>query len=201
MLVKFKDGFSSPSHIHNVTYRGVVINGSVHNDDQGAAKMWMPVGSYWTQPAGENHITSAKGADSTILLEIEQGPYLVKPASEHFDNGERPLNLHVDNIVWQAKSNTTDIAYLWGSTVPNQLGATLIKLPANFSGKLTSNGSEFKVIIISGTIVYESSKGQKRILSSGSYISSEAEFSFELQAKESTLIYIRSDNRYILQER
>lgn len=126
---------------------------------------------------------------------------MVKPASDHFDNGERPLNLHVDNIVWQAKSNTTDIAYLWGSTVPNQLGATLIKLPANFSGKLTSNGSEFKVIIISGTIVYESSKGQKRILSSGSYISSEAEFSFELQAKESTLIYIRSDNRYILQER
>ncbi|MEM9420868.1 MAG: DUF4437 domain-containing protein, partial [Planctomycetota bacterium] len=51
-LVKFVDGFSSPPHIHNVTYRGVVIEGLVHNDDPDAANMWMPPGSYWTQPAG-----------------------------------------------------------------------------------------------------------------------------------------------------
>lgn len=33
------DGFSSPPHIHNVGYRGVVIRGEVHNDDPGAAEM------------------------------------------------------------------------------------------------------------------------------------------------------------------
>ncbi|MCG8600560.1 MAG: DUF4437 domain-containing protein, partial [Verrucomicrobiales bacterium] len=51
-LVKFADGFSSPPHIHNVTYRGVVISGQIHNDDPDAAEMWMPAGSFWTQPAG-----------------------------------------------------------------------------------------------------------------------------------------------------
>ena len=60
-LVKFVDGFESPPHIHNVSYRGVVISGKVHNDDPDAKEMWMPAGSYWTQPAGEVHITSAKG--------------------------------------------------------------------------------------------------------------------------------------------
>ncbi|MEM6756041.1 MAG: DUF4437 domain-containing protein, partial [Planctomycetota bacterium] len=40
-LVEFVDGFSSPPHIHNVTYRGVVISGLVHNDDPDAATMWM----------------------------------------------------------------------------------------------------------------------------------------------------------------
>jgi len=53
-LVEFSDGFSSPPHIHNVSYRGIVLLGLIHNDDPGAAAMWMPAGSYWTQPAGEN---------------------------------------------------------------------------------------------------------------------------------------------------
>jgi len=35
-LVKFKKGFSSPPHIHNITYRGVVIEGLLHNDDEKA---------------------------------------------------------------------------------------------------------------------------------------------------------------------
>ena len=60
-LAKFVDGFSSPPHIHNVSYRALVLEGLVHNDDPGASEMWMPTGSFWTQPAGEPHITSAKG--------------------------------------------------------------------------------------------------------------------------------------------
>jgi hypothetical protein len=63
-LVKFKDGFSSPPHIHNVTYRGVVISGLVHNDDPKAENMWLPAGSFWTQPAGESHITAAIGKNN-----------------------------------------------------------------------------------------------------------------------------------------
>ena len=49
-LAKFVDGFSSPPHIHNATYRAVVIKGSIHNDDPAAANMWMKPGSFWTQP-------------------------------------------------------------------------------------------------------------------------------------------------------
>ena len=52
-LARFAEGFSSPPHIHNTTYRAVVISGLIHNDDPDAAPMWMPAGSFWTQPKGE----------------------------------------------------------------------------------------------------------------------------------------------------
>ena len=90
MLVRFKKGFESPPHIHNITYRGIVIEGLMHNDDPNAAKMWMPAGSFWTQPAGEDHTTAANTETNLIYLEIDSGPYLVKPSKEKFDNGERP---------------------------------------------------------------------------------------------------------------
>ena len=38
-LVQFKKGFSSPPHIHNVSYRGIVIQGELHNDDPQAASL------------------------------------------------------------------------------------------------------------------------------------------------------------------
>jgi hypothetical protein len=98
--VLFERGFSSPPHIHNVSYRGIVIELRVHKDDPDAAKMWMPAGSYWTQPAGggvESHITAADGASNLAYIEIEDGPYLVRPADEAFDNGERPINVHASN--------------------------------------------------------------------------------------------------------
>ena len=72
-LAKFIDGFSSPPHIHNATYRAVVIDGYIHNDDPDAADMWMPTGSFWTQPKGEVHITAAKGANNVALVEIDRG--------------------------------------------------------------------------------------------------------------------------------
>ncbi len=72
-LVKFVDGFSSPPHVHNITYRGIVLGGGLHNDDPESEPLWMPVGSYWTQPAGEVHITAARGA-SIGYVEIQSGP-------------------------------------------------------------------------------------------------------------------------------
>ncbi|MBT8367005.1 MAG: DUF4437 domain-containing protein, partial [Deltaproteobacteria bacterium] len=57
-LLKPVDGFESPPHIHNVSYRGVVISGLIHNDDPNADDMWMPTGSFWTQPKGGVHITA-----------------------------------------------------------------------------------------------------------------------------------------------
>jgi len=99
-LIRFDDGFASPPHIHNVTYRGLVIEGLVHNDDPAAANMWLPTGSFWTQPAGKSHITAAKGISNLAYIEIQEGPYLVKPADEAFDNDGRPINAHRSNLVW-----------------------------------------------------------------------------------------------------
>ena len=94
----------------------------MHNDDPNADKLWMPAGSFWTQPAGENHITAASGESNLIFLEIDSGPYLVKPSKEQFDNGERPVNLHASNLVWLGadyldfiKSDNVELAPLWGS--------------------------------------------------------------------------------------
>ena len=123
-LAKFVDGFSSPPHIHNATYRAVVIKGSIHNDDPAAANMWMKPGSFWTQPQGESHITSAKGEENIALVEIDKGPYLVKPIEESFDNGERPVNIDALNVVWlnSKKSNWIDskskaeISFLWNNS-------------------------------------------------------------------------------------
>lgn len=94
------NGFSSPPHIHNVTYRAVVMTGLIHNDDPKAELMWMPAGSFWTQPVGEAHITAAKGENVMAYIEIDEGPYLVKPTEQAYDSGERPVNVDADNIVW-----------------------------------------------------------------------------------------------------
>ncbi len=126
-LAQFVDGFSSPPHLHNVTYRAVVIKGLVHNDDPDAAPLWMPTGSYWTQPAGQVHITSANGP-SLVLVEIEKGPYLVLPPEQAFDRGEQPVNVVPANLVWLDAATTSwidatpsgdsdaspQIAFLWG---------------------------------------------------------------------------------------
>ncbi|MEM6886248.1 MAG: DUF4437 domain-containing protein, partial [Verrucomicrobiota bacterium] len=125
-LAKFVDGFSSPPHIHNVTYRAVVIHGNIHNDDPAAAKMWMPPGSFWTQPKGEAHITAAQGSLNMALVEINKGPYLVMHEEDAFESGEHPVNISASNLVWvdpPAMDNVPGgpkIAYLWGKLVYGQ---------------------------------------------------------------------------------
>ena len=213
-LVKFVDGFSSPAHIHNVSYRGVVINGLVHNDDPKAAPMWMPPGSFWTQPAGEVHITSAKGRETVAYIEIEQGPYLVMPVEQQFDRGERPVNVDPSNIVWLNASNTNwidqsespdlaheaQIAFLWGNPKPNQLNGTLIKLPAGFTGEIRSQ-SDFKAVVIEGKLKYQANVSQEsQTLSPGSYFSSTGETMRQVSsdAGDVCIIYVRSQGEFRL---
>ena len=88
------DGFESPPHAHNVSYRGVVIRGLVHNDDPNADEMWMPTGSFWTQPKGGVHITAAKGTDILAYIEIDEGPYLVLAVDKAFDSEDLSL-IHI----------------------------------------------------------------------------------------------------------
>ena len=136
-LAKFVDGFSSPPHIHNVTYRAVVIKGLIRNDDPKAENMWMPPGSFWTQPVGEAHITSAKGEENIAYVEIDSGPYLVKPISEATDYGERPVNIDASNIVWLDHSKTNwisslshaELSFLWESKSDDGLKGLFVKFP------------------------------------------------------------------------
>lgn len=226
MLVRFKQGFQSPPHIHNITYRGIVINGLLHNADPQAEKMWMPTGSFWTQPAGMDHITAANGEHNLIYLEIDSGPYLVKPSTQSFDNGERALNQHRDNIVWLDKNRQAgikvsgvSIAYLWYQD-GNQKGyqnrsqesqqekevnhsefgltGSLLKLEKNTELRLTTEAQEFRAVIISGAINYRSAEQKPVTLKVGSYIESKGDVIHQIRSltSEPVQIYIRSNAPY-----
>jgi hypothetical protein len=208
MLVTFVDGFQSPPHIHNITYRAVVIDGAVHNDDPAAKKMWMESGSFWTQPLGETHITAAKGKNPTIFLEILSGPYLVKPADEAFDPGERPINIDARNIVWLDAADTTwitgvgpEIAYLWGQTTGNEKNGTFVKLPAGYSGTLSTTAPLMRVVTIGGvTEVQVSGSSDKHQLDPGSYFGSMGEASHQLScvSGDECILYLHTEGPYQL---
>lgn len=206
-LVKFVDGFSSPPHIHNVTYRAVVINGLVHNDDPAAEKMWMPPGSFWTQPAGESHITAAKGNENVAYVEIDSGPYLVKPLEEVFDNGERPINIDLSNMVWltantasfirESEGNGAELAFLWGSPSDNKPYGTMIKLPAGFKGEINSNGSIFNAIIVQGQINYQMpDETAFTALMPGSLFTSQGSSIHQVTTETESLIYLRTNDSF-----
>jgi hypothetical protein len=194
-LAEFVDGFSSPPHIHNVTYRAVVISGLVHNDDPEAAKMWMPSGSFWTQPAGEAHITAVKGTKNVAYVEIDSGPYLVQPIEEAHDNGERPINIDATNIVWtSASENGVKKAYLWGDPENKEVYGMFIKLPAGYAGEIKSDGSVFRAVIIQGEAKYSMpGKSEAMALDPGSTFSSEGKSVHSISAPSESLIYIRTN--------
>lgn len=212
-LVEFVDGFSSPPHIHNITYRGVVISGLVHNDDPNAENMWLPAGSFWTQPAGEVHITSANDSNNLAYIEIDEGPYLVLPTEEAFDSEEKPINVDKSNIVWLDASNITwidrpeipasadgaKVAFLWSNPQNNELNGTLVKLPAGFSGEIRNQGSNFRAVAIQGQLKYQvPSATDVTTMEPGSYFGSERNSVHQVscEAEQECIIYVRVDGKY-----
>ncbi|MFW2372620.1 MAG: DUF4437 domain-containing protein [Gammaproteobacteria bacterium] len=206
-LVKFEDGFSSPPHIHNITYRAVVISGLIHNDDPDAADMWMPAGSFWTQPKGEVHITAARGSTNVALVDIDKGPYLVGPPGEAFDSGERPINVDASNIVWvdqpgmpasdhRSSTRGPKLAFLWGNPQDDQLNGSLVRLPAGFTGKIRSHGSSFRAVVIKGRPQYLGA--DVRTLEPGSYFGSKGETVHQISSKvgEESIIYVRTNGKF-----
>ena len=114
--------------------------------------MWLPTGSFWIQPAGETHITAADGQENLIYLEIDSGPYLVLSKEKAFDNGERPINLDKNNLVWLdakdvkwIKKSSAQIAYLWGAT--HSANGSFVKLPKGFKGSIQSK-KNFKAVVV-----------------------------------------------------
>lgn len=201
-LAKFVDGFSSPPHIHPVTYRAVVISGNIHNDDPDAAKMWMPAGSFWTQPKGEVHITAAKGSNNIALVEIDKSPYLVRSFKEAFDSGEKPINVDPSNLIWldppgmSASAKGVKIAYLWGPQEDGQSNGTFVRLPAGYSGEIHSRGTTFRAVVIKGQPRYLGAEVQT--LDPGSYFGSKGEAVHQVSSSEGeeTVIYVRTNGKY-----
>lgn len=202
-LVKFIDGFSSPPHIHNVSYRGIVIKGLVHNDDSSAQAMWMPKGSYWTQPKGQQHITAAKGEENIAYIEIENSPYLVKPVSEAFESNEKPINVDVTNLVWLSEQNISNIKgsakvfYLWGKTRKDSLYGAFLKLPQGFKGTIYSEGSIFRGVVIDQEIEYQIPNDSiQYLLKPGASFTSKGKAGHVINSNSESLIYIRANGSF-----
>ena len=199
-LAKFINGFSSPPHIHNVTYRAVVIKGSIHNDDPKASMMWMKPGSFWTQPQGEAHITAAKGEENIALVEIDKGPYLVKPTEQAFDNGERPINIDTSNIVWLdsdtsnwiSKNSKVQLSFLWEN---NKSKGLFVKLPKAFKGLIRTDGTVLHSVVIQGELNYSLPQNQEtRTLDAGSSFSStDTAIHTIVNTNNEVILYIRTN--------
>ncbi|MEM9166492.1 MAG: DUF4437 domain-containing protein [Planctomycetota bacterium] len=209
-LVRFSEGFSSPPHIHNTTYRGVVIEGLVHNDDPGADESWMPPGSYWTQPAGEVHITSAKGDGRIAYIEIEHGPYLVMPPEQATDNGERAINVHAGNLVWldastsrritlapgMAAADGPRVTFLWGDPQSEQPGGSLVELPAGYTTTLKTSSHSMQAVVIQGAARLDTSgTDRSRMLTPGSFVGAVSEDGIAVawRSAETTWLYVRTN--------
>ena len=181
-LVKFVDGFSSPPHIHPVTYRGMVISGDVHNDDPQAEKRWLPPGSFWTQPAGEVHITAARGTSNISYIEIERGPYLVHPAKDAFEPPEAPIWMEPSKMEWTPASDAAApggeaaVATLPGNPRNERLRRSLIKLSAGTTGVVRSDGHDLHAVVIQGRPHHGvQDKSEAQALAPGSYFGSKGE--------------------------
>jgi len=199
-LVRFVDGFSSPPHIHNVSYRGVVIKGLVHNDDPRADAQWMPPGSYWTQPKDGEHITSAKGGDTIAYIEIDSGPYLVRPASEARAGEEQPINVDASNIVWVRAQDLgwqapdTHAALLWGDPLGNSAGGMLVRLKPGTTITLQSKDAPFGAVVIKGTMSASTQNSEARgSLAPGSSIEASAgAFALSCTTQTQCTVYVRA---------
>ncbi|MEM9193044.1 MAG: DUF4437 domain-containing protein [Myxococcota bacterium] len=203
------NGFESPPHIHNVSYRGVVIRGLVHNDDPNAEEIWMPPGSFWTQPKGGVHITAARGDDILAYIEIDEGPYLVRPVGEAFESDETPVNVDASDIVWvdaadamrnestptPASSTRAALSFLWGSPTGPQPSGVLIRLPPESTATMRSRGSTFRGVLIAGRAQHRWGEETPGIVELGSYFSSEggSEHEVSCAAGGSCLIYARTE--------
>ena len=154
-LLRPVDGFESPPHIHNVSYRGVVIRGVIHYDDPNAEARWMPAGSFWTQPRGGVHITAARGSDTLANIEIDEGPYLVRPVEDAFETPETPINMDASSVAWEEASAGgsgagPQVAFLWGDVRAHGPGGVFVKLRAGSAGTLRGHGSAFRAVVIQG---------------------------------------------------
>ncbi len=207
-LRKFRICVAAPHSQHHVSRH--CSGGRLHNDDPDAAMMWMKEGSYWTQPASEVHITAARGS-SIAYVEIQSGPYLVKPAEDAFDRCEKPINIDASNTVWLDAANTSwittnensanaagpEMAFLWGDPNGEKINGTMLKSPAGFSGTINSSSETFRAVVIKGSTNLKLAD-EVKALTPESYFGSQGEAVHEISCDEESLVYIRAKGKYTI---
>ena len=164
----------------------------------------IPTGSFWTQPAGESHVTAADGQGNLIYLEIDSGPYLVLSSEKAFDNGERSINIDERNLVWLStkdvkwlKEGALQIAYLWGE--PHLANGSFLKLPAGFKGTI-KNDHELKAVLVRGKATHQwNNVKTKTVLSPSSFFSSKTKGEHKINAETEIVLYINSNGRYTVE--
>ena len=111
-----------------------------------------------------------------IFLEILSGPYLVKPADQAFDGGERPINVGARNIMWLGAEDAEWIghegpkmAYLWGNVEDKGQNGTFLKLPSGYGGELSTSAPVMRVAIQGQTTIQLSGESDTQSLAPGSY--------------------------------
>lgn len=67
-FIKMPAGFVSETHIHTGEYYAVVISGVGVNGLPGSKDIPLPVGSYWSQKGGENHVTKCISPNECIFF-------------------------------------------------------------------------------------------------------------------------------------
>ena len=75
----------------------------------------------------------------------------------------------------------------------------MVKLPEGFKGEITSQGTDFRAIVIKGQPQYKVSATKSKTLEQGSYFGSTMEpavHQISSSAKEETILYIRSNGKY-----
>ncbi len=198
-LVRFADGFSSPPHVHNVSYRAVVLEGEVHNDDPGAEPMWMVPGSFWTQPLSESHITSSRGS-SVAYVEIDDGPYLVHPADQARVVAEKPVNIDAANLVWTRSAvDGAWMAALWGDPEAAKGGA-MLRLQAGAIATVQGPTAPLRAVVIGGTPVFHAPDGESQAAEPGS-ISTSTSVTLECEPEDpagACLLYLRTEGGLVL---
>ncbi|GJM15034.1 MAG: hypothetical protein DHS20C13_03610 [Thermodesulfobacteriota bacterium] len=202
-LLKLVDGFKSPPHIHTANYHGVVIKGTVHNAEPDAKEVYLPAGSFWTQPDGGVHITAAKGS-SLAYIEFE-GALDVLPAEEATNKETEATVVQASSINWvdqpgmPASANGPKIAVLWGSPQHDQLSGTLVKLPAGFTGMMSSSGSTFHAVVIQGQPKHRvPGEVDVKTMEPGSYFGSKGNSVHQISCEdgEDCMIYVRTEGKF-----
>ncbi|MEM7164562.1 MAG: DUF4437 domain-containing protein [Planctomycetota bacterium] len=207
-LLRPVDGFRSPPHIHDGAYRGVVIRGLLHNADPNAEDMWMPTGSFWTQPAGHVHITAAQGDDCLAYIEVDDA-FGVLPAEKAFDSGEKPVNVDVTNLVWidpprqPVTPGGPQVAFVWGNPQDSAASGALVRFPAGTSGTIRSKGASLRAVVIDGSLdLHGSGPEAKQTLDPGSLFSSKGDAVHKVSAgsAKATLLYLRVEGTFDVED-
>ncbi|MCO4772211.1 MAG: DUF4437 domain-containing protein, partial [Deltaproteobacteria bacterium] len=153
-----------------------------------------------------SHITAAKGTDTTIFLEILSGPYLVQPADEAFDGGERPINVEARNLMWLSAADAEwvgdagpQVAYLWGKVAAGETHGSFLKLPPGYAGTLSTKAPLLRVVTTQGSteVALSGQKASQR-LEPGSYFASkgEAAHSVSCVGDGDCILYVHAEGKY-----